>query len=473
MKYVKRVLDIAFVVLLDVVMVIGAFLSAYYVRSHGGLFVQNKETPFFEYVNLLPFVIVISLFSFQFCGIYRRSNKTMIDQIPNIFFGSGLATVLLMLMTFIFKMYPYSRIVLFLFWILTFIYLILWRGIWASLRKQFRKSKIGLTNAVIIGSNPMGLFLARELNQSEKTGYQVIGFLDDQISSDNVPQETIPFLGSTKELDRILRDGLAGEVFVAVSNLPSEKMAQLTILCTSLGIRLNFIPDLQEIIVQRATLTDLFGIPLIVVEEQIFYLWNRFLKRILDVTFSVIMMILSLPLTIPIAIWIRFDPKSAGPVFFKQERIGRKGRKFWMYKFRSMKIGAEEQVVELASLNVAKGPLFKIPNDPRITTVGKFIRRWSLDEFPQFINVLKNEMSLVGPRPPLQIEVDKYEEWQKKRLEIQPGMTGLWQVSGRSELPFDEMVKLDLYYIEHWSLWLDIKILLRTIITVIQGKGAY
>ena len=452
---------------------IGAFLSAYYLRAHWGVFEQDKETPFYPYINLLPFVVIISLFSFQFCGVYRKSNKTAIDQIPNLLFGSGLAAILLVLVTFVFKMYPYSRIVIALFWILTFLYMIFWRGIFAGFQKQLRQRGVGLTKAVIIGDSPVGHFLARELNQSEKTGYQVIGFLEDQVSSDKTNQVPVPFLGSMNELSRILQQGLANEVFVVTTNLPSDKMTEMTILCTESGVRLNFIPDLHEIIVQRAMLTDLFGIPLIVVEEQIFYLWNRFLKRILDVTFSSIIVMITLPVTIPIALWIRFDPKSPGNIFFKQERVGRKGKKFLMYKFRSMKVGAEEQVEELASLNISKGPLFKIPNDPRMTTIGKFIRRWSLDEFPQFLNVLKNEMSLVGPRPPLPSEVEKYEPWHKKRLEIQPGMTGLWQVSGRSELPFDEMVKLDLYYIEHWALWLDIKILLRTIITVIQGKGAY
>jgi lipopolysaccharide/colanic/teichoic acid biosynthesis glycosyltransferase len=164
---------------------------------------------------------------------------------------------------------------------------------------------------------------------------------------------------------------------------------------------------------------------------------------------------------------------SPGPAIFRQRRVGRSGALFTAYKFRTMRAGAEEEVNQLTHLNEATGPLFKIRNDPRLTPIGKILRRLSFDELPQLWNVMRGEMSLVGPRPPIPTEVEKYEDWHKRRLEVPPGVTGLWQVSGRSELTFDEMVMLDIYYIENWSPWLDMWILVKTIPTVVSARGAY
>jgi exopolysaccharide biosynthesis polyprenyl glycosylphosphotransferase len=177
------------------------------------------------------------------------------------------------------------------------------------------------------------------------------------------------------------------------------------------------------------------------------------------------------PLLILITVLIKLG--SRGPVFYRQWRVGKSGKRFRMYKFRSMVENAEEEIDALLELNEASGPLFKMKHDPRMTRMGRFLRKTSLDELPQLLNVLRGEMSLVGPRPPLPVEVDDYEEWQRVRLSVRQGMTGLWQVSGRSRLSFDEMVALDMYYIENWSLWLDVAILLKTVPIVLFAKGAY
>ena len=194
-------------------------------------------------------------------------------------------------------------------------------------------------------------------------------------------------------------------------------------------------------------------------------------KRGMDIVGAAMGLILGAPLLALIALAIRLD--SPGPIVFRQTRIGIGDRHFEMYKFRSMRKGAEAELERLRELNEADGPIFKIHNDPRLTRVGRFLRRTSLDELPQLWNVLRGEMSLVGPRPPLPAEVTRYMEWHKQRLGVRPGMTGLWQVSGRSLLSFDEGVLLDIYYIENWSLWLDFKILLRTIPKALFGDGAY
>ena len=185
---------------------------------------------------------------------------------------------------------------------------------------------------------------------------------------------------------------------------------------------------------------------------------------------SILLIIIS-PLFLFIAVLIKIS--SRGPVFYKQNRVGFKGRFFQMYKFRSMVVGAEEKQSQLQDQNDAQGLIFKMKNDPRVTLAGRFLRKFSLDELPQLFNVIKGDMSIVGPRPPLLNEVESYNSWHKKRLNIPPGITGLWQVSGRSELSFEEMVKLDLFYIESWSLWLDIKIMMKTIPVVLFARGAY
>ncbi|MBI4435808.1 MAG: sugar transferase [Candidatus Omnitrophica bacterium] len=200
-------------------------------------------------------------------------------------------------------------------------------------------------------------------------------------------------------------------------------------------------------------------------------IWYHLIKRLMDIVMSLLGILLSFPLWVLIALCIRADSK--GPIIFKQVRIGKGGKSFVLYKFRSMQAGAEEMKEQLKHLNVAEGPIFKIKNDPRVTRVGRLLRRSTLDELPQLINVLKGQMSLVGPRPPLPEEVAVYTPLQRKRLEVTPGLTCLWQVSGRSEISFSEWVQLDLYYIQHQSFLLDVKILIRTLPAVLSRRGAY
>jgi exopolysaccharide biosynthesis polyprenyl glycosylphosphotransferase len=216
---------------------------------------------------------------------------------------------------------------------------------------------------------------------------------------------------------------------------------------------------------------DLGGIPLIGVRQTSIGSGQQVLKRLMDVMFAAFGGFLALPLMGVIAMAIKLD--SSGPAVFRQLRVGKTGRQFWCYKFRSMRQGAEDERERLQAFNEADGPLFKIRDDPRRTRVGRWLRRTSLDELPQLYNVLRGEMSLVGPRPPLPEEVAQYEAWQMRRLEVAPGITGLWQVSGRSNLTFDEQCLLDIYYIENWSPFLDITILLRTVPQVFTGDGAY
>jgi exopolysaccharide biosynthesis polyprenyl glycosylphosphotransferase len=242
-------------------------------------------------------------------------------------------------------------------------------------------------------------------------------------------------------------------------------------LCERLGASFKLVPDLYELSLSRIDMEAIEGIPLIGIKQVSLNTIQRLITRAVDITVSLFLMIVGSPFWLCIALAVRIN--SPGEIIFKQKRIGLNGRPFQFYKFRSMYENADQMLAELWAKNEAQGPIFKMKEDPRVTPIGKLLRRTSLDEFPQLINVLKGEMSLVGPRPPLPSEVAQYEEWQKGRLAIKPGLTGLWQVRGRSNLSFDEGVLMDLYYIENWSLRLYFQILFRTIPAVMFRLGAY
>jgi exopolysaccharide biosynthesis polyprenyl glycosylphosphotransferase len=231
------------------------------------------------------------------------------------------------------------------------------------------------------------------------------------------------------------------------------------------------VPTLFHVLTSRIQVREVAGVPIFALEERIFLRSSRFLKRSIDLLGACVLLITMIPVWLLTSILIRLESK--GSVIYSQERIGKGAKPFRCFKFRSMYQDADAQKEDLAALNEAQGPLFKIRNDPRRTKVGRFIRKFSIDELPQLINVFKGEMSLVGPRPPLPSEVDQYEKWQRKRFEVLPGLTGLAQISGRSDLLFDETLRFDFYYIEHWSPLVDLKIMLKTIPKVILGRGAY
>jgi exopolysaccharide biosynthesis polyprenyl glycosylphosphotransferase len=241
--------------------------------------------------------------------------------------------------------------------------------------------------------------------------------------------------------------------------------------CEQQQIRAQIVPDFFQLTKNQLQVEELDGIPLLSSRDLSIQGWNLVLKRAADLVLIVLLGLVALPVVALIALAIRMN--SAGPVIYRQTRIGKNGKPFTCYKFRSMITGADSQQGLVAKMNEATGPLFKMRNDPRTTAVGQWLRRYSLDELPQFYNVLRGDMSLIGPRPNLPQEVEQYQEWHKKRLSVSPGITGLWQVSGRSDLTFDEMVLLDIYYVENWTLALDLHILLRSIPAVVKGRGAY
>jgi exopolysaccharide biosynthesis polyprenyl glycosylphosphotransferase len=296
----------------------------------------------------------------------------------------------------------------------------------------------------------------------------VVGFLASDRDSDF---GRFRFLGPVDAIDTVCGAERIHQVIVALPTASHDVLLRIVDHCRQAGVRFKIVPDVFEMSISRVDLDTMSGIPLIDLKEVSIIGWQAVQKRALDLVLgTLLVLVAAIPMTI-IALAIKLT--SRGSVIFHQTRVGRNGETFTRFKFRSMSENAHADRERFLARNIADGPLFKLKEDPRITPVGRMLRKFSLDELPQLFNVLRGEMSLVGPRPALPAEVQQYEEWQLKRLHAPPGMTGLWQVSGRSELSFEEMVVLDLTYIQNWSLSLDVSILLRTMPAVLLGSGAF
>lgn len=327
---------------------------------------------------------------------------------------------------------------------------------------------------LVIGTNAEALRIVTILGRTHAHGLVPIGCLSsptEDTCENGMRAANVPCLGPATDILRVVKEHRADTVVIASSAFDHEVIAVMIseLRQTSVGVHIS--SGLFEVLTTRVLVREVAGVPLITIKRLGFTGLNRVLKRGFDVVVSFTLIVLGLPLWFALAIAIKVTSK--GPVFYLQERVGQLGATFGMFKFRSMVDDADTRREHLAEDNEADGPIFKIRNDPRVTAVGRFMRKYSLDEFPQLINVLLGNMSLVGPRPPLPSETEQYAERHWRRLEVPPGMTGLWQVSGRSNLSFDEMVRLDLFYIENWSLMFDISIMLRTVPAVFGAKGAY
>ncbi|MBK6769590.1 MAG: sugar transferase [Ardenticatenales bacterium] len=422
-----------------------------------------------------PWGIVLAAMIVVLCaleGLYTRRRNTpwfevVYEQATSTIVGVAILTIVL----YGVRPLAQSRLMLPYAAVATVLVLALVRvgdGAW---QRWQRRRGIGVQRTLIVGAGEAGRAVMRNLLARPSLGYDVVGFLDDHPDKlDKAIGRWAP-LGSTRQLGRLLREGGVDLVILALPWTARERIAHMVADCEARGVGVRIVPDLFQLSLNRVDSDALGGVPLLAVRQPVIQGWRLRLKRAIDVGFSLVSLTLTAPVLALTALAIRLE--GPGPIFFRQTRVGRHGRDFTFFKFRSMVPGAEEVLPDLQAHNEAEGPIFKMRADPRVTRVGRWIRRLSIDELPQLLNVLRGDMSLVGPRPPLPSEVASYQPWHRRRLDVAPGMTGLWQVSGRSKLTFDEMVMLDLYYAENWSLMLDLRILLRTVPTVLLGTGAY
>ncbi len=460
----------------DILLINVAIALAWYVRYELEWTIPFSEgffpQPYSAYIPLAIVMTSVCVAIYRIQGLYFPvRGRSFWDEVYLLVNGTITATLIVMALTFVVRPLVYSRAVYLYAGFFTIGLLGCARAALRMMKGRMRKRGIGVDRVLIVGAGEVGRALMRNIVALPDLGYQVVGFMDDHHERGHTDIGRFKALGETDKLPCVLKELAVDEVIITLPWKAREKIIAIMELCQRMGIAAQVVPDLFQLTLSRVTIDDVGGVPLIGMREPRIGVWNMVVKRTIDLIGGLVLIILLAPLLILIAILIRLD--SPGPIIFRQKRLGREGRPFITYKFRTMREGAEEEQTQLLDMNEAHGPLFKIRNDPRHTRLGRWLRRMSIDELPQLWNVIKGEMSLVGPRPPVVSEVAHYQDWHHQRFQVSPGMTGLWQVSGRSELPFDEMCMLDIYYIENWSPWLDFWIMLRTIPTVLLARGAY
>jgi exopolysaccharide biosynthesis polyprenyl glycosylphosphotransferase len=431
-------------------------------------FPPHRMHDMFLQLSLLPYW----LFILYMYGLYRGSATSIRgSSMDNAFRGFNALTVgswLLLLATALIEGTDAPLAMLGAFWLISVAVVpfgrwVLHATIWQ--REAFRE------RAVIVGAGYVGHTLAAKIAKHPEYRIDLVGFLEDGEPMPNGEGPDVPVIGSLTELEEIIERERVNRVILAFSQARHQQFLSVARICAEHNVRVNVVPRLFEVLSSRAGVDDLEGIPLLDIAQVELSPINMFVKRTFDLLVAGLLTLICLPPFGLIALLIKLG--SPGPVFFRQERMGRNGRVFRIFKFRSMYVGSEKRREELAELNEYSGPMFKIRADPRVTRIGTWLRKTSIDELPQLFNVLRGDMSLVGPRPLWVEEAKQCKGWAKKRLHITPGMTGLWQVMGRNDIPFDEMVKLDYFYVTGWSLSWDIRLLVETVPAVLGRRGAY
>jgi exopolysaccharide biosynthesis polyprenyl glycosylphosphotransferase len=459
----------------DAVLINAAFLLAYLARYRLQLF-RPVEPEFDNPIDVyFPFMIVLTILlitAYLIDNVYVPRRLGMwLDQMSRIVRSTMIAMLIMIGITFIYQPFFYSRLIYLYATILIMLLLALGRLVWGGVLSELRKKGIGVSRVLVVGAGEVGRMVLRTLMAQPEFGYRIVALVDDNVDRSALSIGPVPTIEGTHCLPQIIAEKNIDEVIVTLPWSDHQRVQDIFQLCEGLGVRARTVPDLFQLSLNRVDVEDLGGVPVIGLKAASIRGANFIVKRIMDVAVGSLTLLIASPVMIIFAVAIKAD--SPGPVIFRQRRVGVHGQEFVVFKFRSMRLGADEEKEQLLEFNEMNGPLFKMREDPRTTRVGRFLRRFSLDELPQLFNVLRGEMSLVGPRPHTSAEVAQYLNWQRQVLEAPPGLTGLAQVSGRSQLSFDEQCLLDIYYIENWSPALDMKILMRTLPKLLSGEGAY
>jgi len=464
-------------VLADLGGIVSGFYLAFTLRTLvNPFFVEQFDLSRASTVSL-PLYLTASIWvlTFRQLGLYSREASL---RLPHTFLqivkGSALVGVILTIASFFTFREAYSRSLLVLVVPTSVLTISGWRLATITVLRWLRRQGYGIERVAVVGNPDSVRRIAAKL--AHQPAVIVCGHIGLGGDSPGALSFDLPYLGGLGELAELVEKYQLTRIVCEDRIRNREQLVRLAESCHAAGASLDVVPDFFTFIPHRMRLTDLGGLPLITVHAIGISRWDGLLKRLVDVVLAGLILLVLAPLVLVLAGLIAWE--SPGGMIYRQARIGKDGRRFTLLKFRSMHAGADQLRATLAPLNEGDGLLFKMRNDPRLTRVGRFIRRYSLDELPQLVNVLRGEMSLTGPRPlpeeDLQrVDLARYGYWFQQRLRILPGLTGLWQVSGRSELTFEEMVELDIYYMENWSLTLDFEILLRTGSEVLSGRGAY
>ena len=447
---------------LDFLMLFAAGLSAYFLRT-SELVVQYRPVLFHLNLPLERFMLILLVLApfwiaiFALTGLYRLKRGDALHEFFQVVAAASFAMMSVIIYIFIQREWFDSRFIVLAVWALSIFYVFFGRLVLRGIERFLvARYHFGTQRVLIVGNNEVSNILAHEIENDPSRGYRVV----EQIAVLDLPA-----------IQRAIREKNIDTVFVGQADYAQEAIVELAEYCRDQHIGFHFAPTLFQTLTTNVDVDVIGGIPFIEVKHTALDGWGRVMKRALDFTGAAIGLIVLAPVFAVVAGLIKLD--SRGPVFVALERITM-GRRFPMFKFRSMVDNAHAMKAQLAEYNERKdgGPLFKMHNDPRVTRLGRILRKTRIDEFPQLVNVLRGEMSLVGPRPHEPAEIAQYERHHKKLLVMRAGVTGMAQISGSSELPFEEEVKLDTYYIENWSLTLDIKILLKTFVLLFHDRSA-
>ncbi len=429
--------------------------------------------------NFIVFLILLGLwhFIFSMLGLYdsKRLTRRRAEAV-DVVKATSLGSLLLLLGSVLLSFQMVTRGFVAIFWVVSTCVAVTTRVALRTWQRRLRSHGRDSRNMLIIGSNKRAIEFARMIQSKPELGYRILGFADEEWAGvEELRSHGWSLVCSLEDLRDFVRRSVVDEVVIAVPMRSFHDLASdVAAMCEQQGILIRILSDLFNLKNARPMADDFDGAAMITHSAGMVEGWPTLIKRTIDLTLSLLLLIAIAPVLLVAVILIKLT--SPGPVFFVQKRIGLNKRVFNIYKFRTMVVDAEQKLQEIEHLNEVSGPVFKIKNDPRLTTVGKFLRKTSIDELPQLFNVLAGDMSLVGPRP-LQLRdyellTETGEDWQRCRFSVRPGITCLWQVNGRSSLPFHQWMELDLQYVRNWSLWLDLQILARTIPAVLRGSGA-
>jgi len=427
--------------------------------------------PFENYLALLPIILPLWGLLLYGAGFYR-SHRTLplgeeIWSAMKVAFGG---TASLALVVYGLRLDFVSRWFLLVFGIVNFTILASEKVALRLLSRWVRSRGYNFRTVLLVGTGVKATKLAEFLEAHPHWGFRLVGYLDDDNGGEIRRDNRWPCLGKITDLERVLMRDVVDELIFVIEKGKLGEYEQALLVAERHGVRAHVSLDIFPHVFARPVLEELDGIPLLSFTTTPSNPMQLVVKRAIDLALSLALFLITLPIQLVAALAIKLS--SSGPIFFRQVRCGLNGRHFTLLKFRTMEAGAEERLSEVSHLNEMTGPVFKVSKDPRLTPVGRLLRKLSVDELPQLLNVIAGDMSLVGPRPPLPEEVSRYEPWQRRRLSMNPGITCLWQVSGRNDLDFDRWMALDLKYIDTWSPMLDLKILLKTVPAVLSGKGA-
>jgi exopolysaccharide biosynthesis polyprenyl glycosylphosphotransferase len=430
--------------------------------------------------NLILFMALLCAWHVLFSVFRLYASKRMSsrwEEVRDIVAATTLGTCMIAAAALMFRIWVVNRVFLLLFWVLTTSLVILSRTVIRASLAYARRHGRNTRNLLVIGTNARALTLVQRIQGKPELGYRILGFADDDWEGmEEFKKQGYELVTDLDELPSYVRRNVVDEVVLALPIRSYHTLAStIAGACEQQGIIVRFMPNIFDL-KEAKHRTDELGHDegLVSHDSTIVDGWGLAVKRAIDVVVSALAIIILSPVMVLTALLVKLT--APGPIFFVQKRLGRNKRMFEIFKFRTMVVDAEKRLKDLEDQNEADGAVFKIKNDPRITPIGRFLRKTSIDELPQLFNVLKGDMSLVGPRP---LQVRDYElfetfcqDWQRRRFSVRPGITCLWQIKGRSSIPFEKWMELDLQYIRTWSLWLDLEILAKTVPAVLRGSGA-